>query len=239
MQESMDLAHAGAIGCWVGQLARCLNRYGFNLLTHGVALVDVPTIMEAALREWQTTKMEVIPTISDDWESNSQSVVRAQPDDCRNGFKVLTYFKWFANEDGDISKRFWCYLTDKAQIQALAQFRLGSHWLNVECERFSRPFVPRSQRVCKCCSTGSREDEIHLVLQCSLYDDLRSQFTELFAGISVSHDGAIPRQADDIMKMVMNVPCGCPDVTAFWRSMAVFLVKCKAQRDGAVGMGET
>ena len=80
------------------------------------------------------------------------------------------------------------------------------------------------------------------ILFCSalyLYDDLRSQFTELFAGMSVSHDGAIPRQTDDIMKMVMNEPCGCPDVAAFWRSMAVFLVKCKAQRDGAVGMGET
>ena len=55
----------------------------------------------------------------------------------------------------------------------------------------------------------------------------------------MNHDGAIPRQADAIMKTVMNVPCGCPDVADVWQSMAVFLVKCKAQRDGAVGMGET
>ncbi len=162
--------------------------------------------------------MEVMPAISD----GSQSVVRAQPDNVRGGFKLLTYFNWFANGDGDISKRFWCHLTDKLQIQVVAQFRLGSHWLNVECERFSRPFVP-SQRVCKCCSMSSREDEIYLVLQCQLYDDLRSQFMEHFDEFTFSHDD---RQADDaIMNMVMSTPRGCADISGFWRSMAVFLVK--------------
>jgi hypothetical protein len=231
MVESMDLARAGVTGCWAGQLACCLRRYDCDLLTHGVAPVDVTAIMASARDEWWTKAMEVMPAISD----GSQSVVRAQPDNVRGGFKLLTYFNWFANGDGDISKRFWCHLTDKLQIQAVAQFRLGSHWLNVECERFSRPFVPRSQRVCKCCSMSSREDEIHLVLQCQLYDDLRSQFMEHFGEFTFSHDD---RQADDaIMNMVMNTPRGCADISGFWRSMAVFLVKCKACRSDVLAAG--
>jgi hypothetical protein len=231
MVESMDLARAGVSGCWAGHLACCLRRYDCDLLTHGVAPVDVTAIMASARHEWWTKAMEVMPAISD----VSPSVVRAQPDNSRGGFKLLTYFNWFTNGDDDISKRFWCHLTDKLQIQAVAQFRLGSHWLNVECERFIRPFVPRSQRVCKCCSMGSREDEIHLVLQCQLYDDLRSQFMEQFRELTFSRDG---RQADDaVMNTVMNAPRGCADISGFWRSMAVFLVKCKACRSDVLAAG--
>jgi hypothetical protein len=234
MSESMDLARAGVIGCWAGQLACCLRRYDFDFLTHGFAPVEVTTIMAAVRHDWWTKMMEVMPAVSD----VSQSVVRAQPDNLRGGFKLLTYFNWFANDDGDISKRFWYHLTDKLQIQAVAQFRLGSHWLNVECERFSRPFVPRSQRVCKCCSMGSREDEIHLVLQCQLYDDLRSRFTELFGDVNLNHGGAAFRQADDAtMKTVMNTSRGCADVSAFWQSMAAFLVKCKVCRNDVLDAG--
>ena len=97
MSESMDLARAGVIACWAGQLACCLRRYDFDLLTHGVAPVDVTTIMAAARHEWWTKMMEVMPAVSDD----SLSAVRAQPDNLRGGFKLLTYFNWFDNNDGE------------------------------------------------------------------------------------------------------------------------------------------
>ena len=85
---------------------------------------------------------------------------------------------------------------------------------------------------------GSREDEIHLVLQCQLYGDLRSRFTELFGDVKLNHGGAAFRQADDAtMKTVMNTPRGCADVSAFWQSMAAFLVKCKVCRNDVLDAG--
>ena len=85
---------------------------------------------------------------------------------------------------------------------------------------------------------GSREDEMHLILQCKLYDDLRSQFTELYGDIT-SPDGSVLQQGDDdVMNSVMNVPRGCADASAFWRSMAAFLLKSKACRNDVVAGGD-
>jgi hypothetical protein len=79
---------------------------------------------------------------------------------------------------------------------------------------------------------------MHLVLQCKLYDDLRSQFTELFGDIT-SPDGSVLQQGDDdVMNSVMNVPRGCADASAFWRSMAAFLLKSKACRNDVVAGGD-
>ena len=100
-----------------------MRRYDFDLLTHGVAPVDVTAIMASARHEWWTKTMEVMPAISD----VSQSVVRAQPDNLRSGFKLLTYFNWFANGDGDISKRFWCHLTEKRRLW------LNLGWVHIGC----------------------------------------------------------------------------------------------------------
>lgn len=222
--ESMTLARDGVNACWAGQLARCLRRYGFDLLNHGEVAMDVTSIMAMAQKEWWTTKVETSPAINDE----SRSVVRDQDDGQRDGFKFLTYSRWFACNDGDLSKRFWFHLTKRAHIQILAQFRLGSHWLNIECERFVRPFVPRSKRVCKCCGMGSREDEIHLILQCPLYAGLRSQFPELFGNVHIIDGDAAPDDA--VMSTIMNVSCQCVDIAGFWQSLAVFLVKCKALR---------
>jgi hypothetical protein len=60
----------------------------------------------------------------------------------------------------------------------LAQFRLGSHHLHIETGRHSIPYKEPSERICNYCNSRDTEDEQHLVLKCTLYNDLRSKFFE-------------------------------------------------------------
>ena len=53
---------------------------------------------------------------------------------------------------------------------ALAQIRSGHHELEIETGRYND--VARVERLCKLCHVET-EDEIHFVLKCRVYDDLR------------------------------------------------------------------
>jgi hypothetical protein len=157
-------------------------------------------------------------------------------DDSRSGFKLLTYLNWFANDD-KVHTRFWFHLTRKVHINNVAQFRLGAHWLGVETDRFVHPYIPRSKRVCKCCEAEVREDELHLVLGCTAYSQLRQQASKLFGSVDqISDKGPISIEADHTMKALMNPPPRCIDTGGFWKDMAVFLSRCKGCREQCLGV---
>ena len=57
---------------------------------------------------------------------------------------------------------------------ALAKFRVGSHDLEIERGRYAK--VPANERFCKLCLTlndNHIEDEYHVLLKCSFYEDFR------------------------------------------------------------------
>ena len=53
----------------------------------------------------------------------------------------------------------------------MTRLRLCSHSLNIETGRHNA--TKREDRICALCSTGTVEDEIHALTQCSVYDDIR------------------------------------------------------------------
>ena len=58
---------------------------------------------------------------------------------------------------------------------ALSRLRLSSHRLEVETGRWARPnAIPFEEKCCP--SVHSLEDEFHLVLECSRYNDLRTLY---------------------------------------------------------------
>ena len=57
---------------------------------------------------------------------------------------------------------------------AYTRFKLGSHWLRIETGRWSR--IPRERRACAC---GEVQDEVHVLLHCTLLDNIRRQFGDL------------------------------------------------------------
>ena len=56
----------------------------------------------------------------------------------------------------------------------LASLRCGSLKLEIETGRFSKPPILPTDRLCKCC-TNCVEDEQHFLIDCNLYDDIRSR----------------------------------------------------------------
>jgi hypothetical protein len=63
--------------------------------------------------------------------------------------------------------------------RALAMFRTGAHWLQIQQGRFTA--TPREMRTCMLCNSGAVEDETHMLFHCSAYDSLRSSFPGLFS----------------------------------------------------------
>ncbi len=60
--------------------------------------------------------------------------------------------------------------------QKIAMLRLGCLPIQIELGRRSN--TPLDSRICKLCNQGCIEDEVHLLLQCPLYDDIRSIITK-------------------------------------------------------------
>ena len=64
-----------------------------------------------------------------------------------------------------------------AQVIQLMRLRTGAHHLRVETERWKKPRLPRSQRVCeKCTWGGTVEDEFHLLFECPRYHHIRLKY---------------------------------------------------------------
>jgi hypothetical protein len=63
--------------------------------------------------------------------------------------------------------------------KCVAKFRTGSHWLEIQRGRFTKPQTEKENRLCKICYSGVVEDEVHVVFVCPLYDSLRVKYSEL------------------------------------------------------------
>ena len=64
----------------------------------------------------------------------------------------------------------------RSQRSYIAKLRLGVLPINVEIGRYSG--IPRNERFCLMCNNNEVEDEIHVMLKCPSYDDLRKPLIE-------------------------------------------------------------
>jgi len=150
------------------------------------------------------------------------NAVRSQPDGDRVGFKSLVYQNWFFSPSQNIQDTFWYHLNNYKYICEVARFRMGSHSLNIETDRYGRGYIPRSARLCRCCESGEREDELHF-LTCPLYEHLRHDFNFRFSELDIFGE-------DDNMKCIVN-GLAWSQPSLFWNRFASFLDKCMNARD--------
>ena len=101
------------------------------------------------------------------------SKVRACPNNVRDGFKAFKYKAWFQSDE---NMPIMSHVQDIADIRTLARFRCGTHWLATEVKRSN---TARSDRVCPCCDSGEREDELHIFF-CDAYNSIKASFPSLF-----------------------------------------------------------
>jgi hypothetical protein len=77
-----------------------------------------------------------------------------------SNFKFQTYLDSFTNEK---------------MCKSLSRLRVSSHRLQIEAGRWSRPVpMPINERLCSVCNI--LEDEFHFVLECRIYNDIRSKY---------------------------------------------------------------
>jgi hypothetical protein len=158
------------------------------------------------------------------WSIAPQDSPRQIPDSRHEGFKLATYTYWFKHTPGfDKRMAFFTHLNDRASIMAVARFRMGSHNLNVESLRWSKVRVPRTQRVCRCCSSGIVEDEMHIMMECTMYDDIRSDYMRI-RGINLQS-----------ASMNMMVDCESGEQ---WIAFAAYIRACFKLRSDHLGSME-
>jgi Reverse transcriptase (RNA-dependent DNA polymerase) len=218
MVESCDLARDGH-QTWAALLDQCLGTVGIGhilLRRDGLHAVPVKLTVSRCLQGWKHTCMAAVPAVL----PGVDNAVRSASERDHAGFKLLTYWRWFApDQDTARRDRWWFHLTDKACIHALAQFRLGSHWLQIERGRYMG--TPRNQRICAC--GHDREDEMHFLV-CRHYAAVRRRFPHCLPGLNEGVDTV----ADMQMKFWMN-RSGCSKQA--WNDLARFILSCKAWRD--------
>ena len=94
-------------------------------------------------------------------------------------------------------------------MSAIAKFRTSSHCLFIELGRYTRPYTPAHQRLCKYCNLGNIDDEIHMLLDCKAHNQERKL---LFAKIvdSESHYLLQYNNREELFKFILKQKC--PDM---------------------------
>jgi len=74
-----------------------------------------------------------------------------------------------------------------AHVKQLMHLCTGAHHLRVETERWKKPRLPWSERVCEKCTLGTMvEDEFHLLFECPTYHHIRLKYdSDLFPNSGV------------------------------------------------------
>jgi hypothetical protein len=148
--------------------------------------------------------------------------VRSCPDSgvrANNGYKLRTYKHWFYTPF-QVGCGYVYYLLRQQQIHAISRLFLGAHDFEVERGRFRGGVrQQRAARVCKCCDMGTVEDEMHVLLECPAWEQLRV-LTGLF-----THDIGGPPSKE---RMCAITRCGNDAVR--WRQLADFVIRVEAMR---------
>ena len=149
------------LGCktWLFRVTSFLRDIGFHNLTaldHGDTR-PVLVLINCAIKELYDGK----------WHEKlvSDHAVRGREE---GGNKLRTYRK-FKKEYA--TEQYVSVINQKKYRSAYAKFRCGVAPIKIETCRYGLQRVPVEQRLCETCHVV--EDEFHVVMECTLYDDIR------------------------------------------------------------------
>ena len=111
------------------------------------------------------------------------------------------------------------YISDIRNIShrnILTRFRTSNHKLHIETGRYTRPITPVENRICSNCNSKSVEDEIHFLMYCSKFENLRR---ELFSNV-LNYSAAILSAEDKFVWILSNEDPSCV------RELAKFIHSC-------------
>ena len=129
------------------------------------------------------------------------AVIQRESSKCKKGKNKLRTYNQFKNT---FTSECYVYtVMPKSHRSALAQFRCGTAPIRIETGRYEG--LPEEERICKICNLKV-ESEMHVLLECNLYDDLRQ---ELFRKFTTKYEDFMNFSSLQKLKMIL----GCNDET--------------------------
>jgi hypothetical protein len=104
--------------------------------------------------------------------------------------------------------RYETYISDIRNIShrnILTRFHTSNHKLHIETGRYTRPITPVENRICSNCNSKSVEDEIHFLMYCPKFENLRR---ELFSNV-LNYSAAILSAEDKFVWILSNEDPSC------------------------------
>lgn len=92
--------------------------------------------------------------------------------------RKLRYYKEVINPKLE-DKKYLSILTSLKKKINIAKVRTNSHEFHSEMGCWTIPKTPWVERICQLCESMSVEDESHFLLECPVYNHIRSQFPNL------------------------------------------------------------
>ena len=127
--------------------------------------------------------------------TNWSEVVQRENAKSGKGKHKLRTYRLF--KDNFISECYVFTIMPKCHRSALAQFRCGTATLRIETGRYEG--TPVEQRFCLFCK-DKVEDEIHALLDCPLYNDVR---VKLFNSLKAKYNGIYCFSKVELLKCIL------------------------------------
>jgi hypothetical protein len=134
--------------------------------------------------------------------------------DVANSAKLRTYVI-YKNEYG--LDRFVFKVLNRGYRSVLSKFRAGTLPLEIEVGRWRG--IPVEERICKLCNSGNVENEMHFLLDCSLYLPMRNAF---FGQIEERNVGFSEKTRNEQLCILMS--------ESFIVETSKFLYNCMSKR---------
>ena len=151
---------------WAGSMYRAVIDTGYQL---AIRLDDMDAIDITALRHFITQRRDAV------WEG-----LDVCPRTCPSaGARLCTYAAWFARPPHKHARSLLDLPLGSMSMQTFLRFRMGVHRLPKDEGSWNR--VPRHERICLLCNSGSLCDEKHMVFECSGLQGLRDEYAFLFS----------------------------------------------------------
>ena len=149
---------------WASLVKKLLESLGFNdvWLAQGVGNVNLFLSL---------VKQRLHDQFIQNWNSRIQESSRANFYACVSSFQFRNYLN---------------FVKVKKYRNALTRLICSSHRLEIESGRWHKPVkIPTHQRLCKRCNVI--ENEFHFLFECSLYNDLRKQYIDIYFYTNPNH----------------------------------------------------
>ena len=136
---------------WVNQLKKTLDDFGFSYIHKN------PSLLKTNINNIETRIKDIsLQKLESDLKNN----------------KKLTFFNHVHSTN--IRPHYVDLCKLKSDRSTLAKLRTSAHVLSIEKGRYTN--IPKQSRLCDCCKSGEIEDEIHFLVKCKTYSNIRNNF---------------------------------------------------------------